>query len=394
MKLINSEKCLARSEKMLFELTNEQRSYLGLTLIEDSWDRVVFNEHITLFFDGDALCKQINVHENSYFETSLNENTSENRTILLPKTAKGKPKKLNFTALQNCRGVGVYFRYNGYVTIANFTTQTTFYNSFGNEEEGQSFDDLKLWLNQWMRDSTEKDLKQLNAFKSMKRQRKKYQAGDFFTFKLGRRKFGVGRILLVIDPIRKAVEKGILQEKHYGLHLMGKPIVIKVYNKVSDTENFDLDELATCPAFPSDFIADNVFYYGEYNVIGNRSLQPAELEFPISYSRSIDGQDPDTVYLQYGMIYLETNIKNYNRYLNEAIDAMHYSSNPYRFESIGFSILFRNRAELLGRKLDMADDKSDLRHPENAKIKQDIFTHFGLDATKSYAENYEIYLNK
>lgn len=287
---------------MLFELTNEQRKYLGLTLIEDSWERVLFNEHITLFFDGDILRKKITVHENSYFETSLNENTSENRTILLPKTAKGKPKKLNFTALENCRGIGVYFRYNGYVTIANFTTQMTFYNSFGNEAEGQSFDDLEFWLNQWIGDTTESDLKLLNDFKCMTRQRKKYQAGDFFTFKLGRKKFGVGRILLVIDPIRKAIEKGTIQEKHYGLRLMGKPLVIKVYNKVSDTENFDLDELVTCPAFHSDYIEDNVFYYGEYNIIGNRPLQQVELEFPISYSRSIDGQDPDTVYLIFNMV--------------------------------------------------------------------------------------------
>lgn len=379
---------------MAFELTNEQRSYLGLTLIEDSWEKVLFTKQITLFFNGNVLCKKINIGENSYFETDLNENTSENKTILLPKTAKGNPKKLNFTALQNCRGVGVYFRYNGYVTIANFTTQTTFYASFGNEEEGQNFDDLKRWLDQWINDSTNEDLKRLHDFKSMARQRKKYQAGDFFTFKLGRRQFGVGRILLVVDPIRKAVKKGVIKEKHYGLRLMGKPLIIKVYNKVSDTEDFDLEELVSCPAFHSDYIEDNVFCYGEYNIIGNRPLQSGELEFPISYSRSINGQDPDTVYIQYGMIYLETNIKSYDRYLTEALGAMDYNSNPYRFEMIGFSIPFRNQAELRGRQLGISDDKSDLRHPENAKIKHDIFTYFGLDATKSYAENYEIYLNK
>ncbi len=63
-----------------------------------------------------------------YYETQLCEHTAKGHSIVLPKTSRGKPKKLNFTATQSFKGLGVYFSFTArYVIIANYTTQTTFY---------------------------------------------------------------------------------------------------------------------------------------------------------------------------------------------------------------------------------------------------------------------------
>jgi hypothetical protein len=96
---------------MIFELTNEQRKYLGLIPIESNWEVVKLND-MYLYFDGDIIRKKITVSEESYFEQELEEKTAENRTILLPKTSKGKPKKLNFTATQSFRPFGVYLSFS------------------------------------------------------------------------------------------------------------------------------------------------------------------------------------------------------------------------------------------------------------------------------------------
>ena len=40
---------------------------------------------------------------------------------------------------------------------------------------------------------------------------------------------------------------------------MGKPLIIKVYHKISDNKNVDLKELAECLALPSQPIMDNIF---------------------------------------------------------------------------------------------------------------------------------------
>ena len=81
--------------KLKFELTNEQRKYLGLIPVEEDWELVKLNykyENIYFYFDGDIIRKKISLSENSHYETELNEKTTENRTVILPKTARGKIK--------------------------------------------------------------------------------------------------------------------------------------------------------------------------------------------------------------------------------------------------------------------------------------------------------------
>ncbi|MCL2579761.1 MAG: immunity 26/phosphotriesterase HocA family protein [Oscillospiraceae bacterium] len=364
----------------MFELTNEQRKYLGVAQVENTWEKVKYNDRVYLYFDGDKLVKQINIEDEYYREVELNEMTAENRTILLPKTSKGKPKKLGSAAAYNAfAGIGVYFFYaQGTVEIANFTTQQTFYTE---RIERDGFKEFEKWLKQWIDETTENDMKELEIFKSSKRQRYKYKEGDFFAFKSGRREYGFGRILLDVYPIIKAVKAGEIKEKHRGLvHLMGKVLFIKIYKITSDTADIDINELKLCEAFPSYHIMDNLFFYGEYKIIGNLPLEPCELDFPISYSRSIESQDRDYVYLQYGLIYMQAEASKFNQYIIDPHKEGYAAQNPFRCESIGF-------------KDSTIEPESDLRSPENEKAKKEIFEFFGLEADKGYYENYKRYLS-
>ena len=88
------------------ELTNKQRKYLGLEPIDSAWERMEIpnnsvkpelstGKHI-LYFDGDTLRKNITVNDSgSYLEQTCRIKTQDNRTMIAPKTAKGKPKRLN-----------------------------------------------------------------------------------------------------------------------------------------------------------------------------------------------------------------------------------------------------------------------------------------------------------
>ena len=49
--------------------------------------------------------------DGSYYEAELYETTEGNRTILLPKTKRGKPKKMNYTATLSFYPFGVYFSF-------------------------------------------------------------------------------------------------------------------------------------------------------------------------------------------------------------------------------------------------------------------------------------------
>ena len=79
--------------KLKFELANEQRKYLGLIPVEKDWELVKLDyKYEDIYFYGDIIRKKISLSENSYYETELNEKTTENRTMILPKTARGKIK--------------------------------------------------------------------------------------------------------------------------------------------------------------------------------------------------------------------------------------------------------------------------------------------------------------
>ena len=379
---------------MIFELTNEQRKYLGLIPVESTWEKVKLND-MYLYFDGNTIRKKISATENTYFEQELEEKTAENRTVLLPKTSKGKPKKLNFTATQSFSSFGVYFSFSvNNVTISNFTTQTTYHSE--NLEEKGGLEALQKWLSKWIDETTEKDLEEIEVFKNAERKRCKYKEGDFFAFKIDRRNYAFGRIL--IDVAKRVKTDRLKDSKSYGLtHLMGKALIVKVYHKISNTLDVNLDQLSKSLALPSQAVMDNQFFYGEKKIIGHKPLELSEYDMLISYSKSISSDDKNTVYLQYGFIYKENNIAKFDKYLKIDDKSLYTGNNenPYRNESIGYGLDTEKLKDCIAGQSNkpywesnhLYDIKYDLRNPINIDIKREIFDFFGLDADQTYEDN-------
>ena len=376
--------------KLIFELTNEQRKYLGLIPVEEHWELVKFDNGIYYYFEDDTIKKEIKVSKNYYHEAELNEKTAENRTMILPKTKRGKIKKFNYTATQSFSPFGTYFTFSADgVIVANYTSQRTYYSEIFSEKEKISLDDLKKWLDKWMKETTEEDLEEIEEFKNAKRKHCKFNEGDFFAFKISRREWCFGRILMDVSKLRK--DENFEKNKNYGLaHLMGKPLIIKVYHKISDNKNIDLKELSKCLALPSQAIMDNIFYYGEAIILGNLPLKPEENDMFISVSESISGIDKNIAYLQYGLIYREIPLSDYEKLIKE----LKIGAQTLRREGIGFVIDTYKLKECIEAKSNSPfwekykkRNVPDLKNPDHIELKRKIFKAFGLDADKTYEEN-------
>ena len=376
--------------KLIFELTNEQRKYLGLIPVEEHWELVKFDNGIYYYFEDDTIKKEIKVSKNYYHEAELNEKTAENRTMILPKTKRGKIKKFNYTATESFSPFGTYFTFStDGVIIANYTTQRTYYSEIFSEKEKISLDNLKKWLDKWMKETTEEDLEEIEEFKNAKRKHCKFNEGDFFAFKISRREWCFGRILMDVSKLRK--DENFEKNKNYGLaHLMGKPLIIKVYHKISDNKNIDLKELSKCLALPSQAIMDNIFYYGEAIILGNLPLKPEENDMFISVSESISGIDKNIAYLQYGLIYREIPLSDYEKLIKE----LKIGAQTLRREGIGFVIDTYKLKECIEAKSNSPfwekykkRNVPDLKNPDHIELKRKIFKAFGLDADKIYEEN-------
>ena len=376
--------------KLIFELTNEQRKYLGLIPVEEHWELVKFDNGIYYYFEDDTIRKEIKVSKNYYHEAELNEKTAENRTMILPKTKRGKIKKFNYTATESFSPFGTYFTFStDGVIIANYTTQRTYYSEIFSEKEKISLDNLKKWLDKWMKETTEEDLEEIEEFKNAKRKHCKFNEGDFFAFKISRREWCFGRILLDVSKLKK--DENFKKNKNYGLtNLMGKPLIIKVYHKISDNKNIDLKELSKCLALPSQAIMDNIFYYGEAIILGNLPLKPEENDMFISVSESISGIDKNIAYLQYGLIYREIPLSDYEKLIKE----LKIGAQTLRREGIGFVIDTYKLKECIEAKSNSPfwekykkRNVPDLKNPDHIELKRKIFKAFGLDADKTYEEN-------
>jgi len=375
---------------MLFELTNKDRKYLGLNLVKKDWVKVQLTNEIYVYFEGAFIKKSISVTENFYKENDMNEETSENRTILLPKTKRGKPKKLNFSSFQARNGIGAYFSYaagNQGITIGNYTTQKTFYSTYFEEIILNKYSELRTWLDTFIASSSPNHLQEIKEFSNANRQRVKVKEGDFFAFKIDRYNYGFGRVLLDIRKLRK--EKLFDKEKHYGLsNLMGQPLTVKIYHKISASKAIDINELKNYKCFPSGHIMDNRLFYGDYEIIGNLPLEGKELDFPISFSQSISYKDPDTFYLQWGLIYKEKN----SSVIREELKEKHF-----RNEGIGLDFILNKRIlencikdnsnTYYWNNDDFYSIKIDLRNPNNQKDKEKICNEFGLDPHIAYYKN-------
>lgn len=376
--------------KLIFELTNEQRKYLGLIPVEEHWELVKFDNGIYYYFEDDTIKKEIKVSKNYYHEAELNEKTVENRTMILPKTKRGKIKKFNYTATESFSPFGTYFTFStDGVIIANYTTQRTYYSEIFSEKKKISLDDLKKWLDKWMKETTEEDLEEIEEFKNAKRKHCKFNEGDFFAFKISRREWCFGRILMDVSKLRK--DENFKKNKNYGLaNLMGKPLIIKVYHKISDNKNIDLKELSKYSALPSQAIMDNIFYYGEAIILGNLPLKPEENDMFISVSESISGIDKNIAYLQYGLIYREIPLSDYEKLIKE----LKIGAQTLRREGIGFVIDTYKLKECIEAKSNSPfwekykkRNVPDLKNPNHIELKRKIFKAFGLDADKTYEEN-------
>lgn len=375
-----------------FELTNEQRLYFGIEPVEAHWEKVLlpgdaYRAESILYFDGDVIKRHIISTEHIYHEIQLNSATRGKR-LLLPKTAKGKEKKLTAATVEQIHGNGVYLYVSSkYLTIGNYTTQTTFYSTRWELGDNANLVSVSDTISQFIEQSPANHLEQIALFKLAKRKNIKYKAGDYFCFKLNQLEYGFGRILV---DVYRLVKLGLVSPKHELKNLMGHALHVQLFAYKSSTRDVSIPMLDLQPKLPSGYMMDNKVLYGEYEIIGNKELEENEFEFPMSYSRSMC--NAEIVQFQWGLIQLELPLRKFNKYLNQN----EFDTAPYSFRAIGFEPSYdsddvintlKNGGEFDFDEATTYLAKNDLRNPANKEIKEEIMRAFGVNPNLSYIEN-------
>ncbi len=370
---------------MNFKLTNNQRLCLGLKPILQGWEKVRYNDSLYLYFEGDGIKKGITVTDNTYHEYELDYATSNNRTILLPKTNKGKSKKITPSVISNLNPTGTYFYFDEDITIANYTNQRTYYSTYYLNKNYTSFQQLNEWLNKWCINMSSKDIGEITTFSNSPKIHQKFNEGDFFRLKIDKDKYCFGRILLNADKFRKQSK-----EENLGLNnLMGKPIAAKIYHVISNDKDIDVYYLKSLNALPSQYIMDNVFYYGDCEIIENLPLEKSELDFPIQYGRSLGYGQEDIIYFQCGKISKISTTTKMKEFIESRNSSLKTVNSFFAMNGIGWSFGFN--IDILNACINENSNmpywnsdfhcniKQDLRNPMFAEQTEDVFEFFEIN---------------
>lgn len=285
----------------MFLLNNNQRKCFGLKPVLDDWKFQKINTSKYDLFDAyvyiynKKVLKLICVSNEMYQEFEYNELLSDDELFLLPKTNRGKIVTLNYTNLSKRKQIGMTLSYRyKYITLYNSVSEKNYYTTDYLNVKLDNIHDFINWVDAWCSDTSRDDLIDIENFTLEKRVHIKYSEGDVFRFKINRREYGYGHILLDYNKMRKN------KEEFWDI-LMGTVLVCSVYHTITEDKNLSINDLRELKSLPSSFMADNRIHYGEYEIIGNIPIGENE-DYPIMYGRSIRAGDY-SICFQEGKLY-------------------------------------------------------------------------------------------
>ena len=357
----------------MFELTNEQRKCFGLVMVNENWKRIEIKASPYDMFDTYAYCedhvirKCVTIGDEEYCEYELCETISDDGKYLLPKTTKGKPVLFSSSNLLKRTALGMCLSYNrGYISLYNNSTQCAYYSTAYEDSEVENINEFEEWVKNWCAETSEMDILDIENFAKQSRRHIKFNEGDVFRFKIDRRLYGYGRIILDYDKMRKR------KEPFWDI-LMSKPLVCSVYHIATERKDVTIDELKNLKSLPSTIIADNHLFYGQYEIIGNLPITENE-DYPIMYGRSISIGD-NSLCFQYGRIFkkIENGKLLYDGCRNNSVS---FSLNVRKKDF--FDCIQANSNEPYWKNYYKYSIHKDLRNPQFRKERKKIGKQMGI----------------
>lgn len=291
-------------------LTNQERRYFGLEPILQAWQRFEIKPGFFVYFEEDTIRKTISWRTVSgagyedfleYIESD-NEIQTRGRQMVLPRTQKGKEKKLNYTSVSAMKPTGCTFRMS--LTSPNHPSSLWVGNTRNSislpivfPDDVKTFATFREWLAEFITICPSDYFDKVERMKHTRHRTVKYFNGDIFRFEIDLEHYGFG---LIIGQIRKMQKDGLLRKEHILCSTMGVPLLVRLYKLKTTEKEIDMQKLTSYPLEKTFIMMDNQVIWGAYDIVGSKILQAADIDFPIQAGKSIDGQNQDYVRICWG----------------------------------------------------------------------------------------------
>jgi len=360
-------------------LNNAQRPYFGLNPIDPKWDKVEVKSGYTVFFEGNVIKKIISFScpgRDEYRECDT-ELPTRDRQFVLPKTAKGKEKKLNYTSINSVTPSGIVFnlRIGGFSPMFYVGNPRNAISLSMSEEsiEPKTLEEFQKWRDAYIADSPPDHFEKIDRIRSLPHRTVKYFNGDIFRFEIGREHYGFG---LIIGQILKMQKDGIIPEYHALGSVMTVPLLVRFYQiKMKDREPM-LETITSSPMLPTEIMSDSPVIWGSVDIIGEKRLEADDIDFPMHVGRSISGKREHFCFCWgLGMIAIPNTIDR-PKFPN-GIDFFNHGVTCGVDSSIVLRAMRGEYSHLAWR---------DICHPDNKLFKETAFQYFKLPLNISFDE--------
>lgn len=265
-------------------MTNEKRRFFELSPIQETWDAVQLTPECTIYFDGETIVKRIDRSENEYLEKDIHIETRARQTIL-PKTARGKEKKLTYSTVENRRDGMILFRYSvyrqeGYIEVRHLGTKRELpFASF----QAESLADIEKVLTAFMQ-SPPAIYEEKRALLHKKLKRHKIQVGDIFKVE---RSMTTHSYVVVIGHVQQIRKAGLIAEDSILNDLMTVPLFVRAY-ELETEEELTIDQIKGYPMYEGcQVVMDDPFMRGQSPFVGRIDLQEEDIDFPFGFGPSL-----------------------------------------------------------------------------------------------------------
>jgi len=354
-------------------LTNSLRPCFGLHIIEEHWDTLQIREDYFICLEGDLIKKRIFINEHSYQEADVNILTRK-REVIVPQTARGKEKKLNYTNISAVKATGVVFsaslgnqsHSSCYIMARN--AKTYYQLPLTGFEHLTTKADIMEWLQRFPSQLPTDYSDKLKKLTSMKSLRYKAVPGDIFRVEIDLFEDGY---VLVIGDLRQMQKDDLFAEDSIWHNVMTMPLFIRPYLLTKTERSPHLDEIISAPlAAQTQIVMDDHFMRGCYEKVGRKTLTESDIVFPIGYGLTLDYGKESRYRLSWGTGTISkpesmTSIKTGGRFTNHGVCAG--VSNDWL-------------------KPEEDDESRSLDHPQYQKERQQVLAEFGLPANITYDE--------
>ena len=256
-----------------FELNNNQRSYFGLNIVEDSWDRIEYPKGLVCYYSGNCIHKVLinpDGKPNYYSEYDTQIETNE-RAKIIPKKAKGKEKPITPTTIYDYNEEQTNFHVqivanedkNVYITLEIGQQKLDLENNTDCFKSMKTLNDfeqsMQCFVKELPTDHLEK-IQELKNKKPVKTKSVRFKSGDFFAVPVKFDLYGnpvdyvFGRHLLNISKLRKT---DIVSKDHHWHSLMTVVQLVMMYDYNSQSLTQNLQELKSKPTTPSFHMMDD-----------------------------------------------------------------------------------------------------------------------------------------